>query len=94
MYAYSHVQSSRPGEDRVTASNYVFTVPVCDCNVTGCQHWTQAFRFQASYSVAAFDGEPPPRPRPWVTRRAVVLRYKDTGLPPWRPRQQRARDGI
>lgn len=65
----------------------------CCCNTTACPHW-QEYRLVASQAVDA-DRLPPPKPRPWIAERvAVVPRFKGLGVPPWRPRQQRARDGI
>lgn len=86
MNAYLYQQLEK------TATNTVaVTVDVCDCNATSCPHW-ERHRIRIWTSIEA---EAPPKPRPWIMEQIpVVPRLKKLGVAPWRPRQQRARDGI
>lgn len=75
-----------------TTGNIFLSIPVCDCNMTSCPHWQD---YRGSYTVSAAEVEPPPRPRPWIVEQTpLVPAPKALHLAPWRPRQQRARDGI
>lgn len=73
-----------------TGTNFIMVKP-CDCNATACPHW-MPYTVTVSYAVS--DAPLPPKPRPWISRAPVVGAFKDLRLPTWRPRQQRARDGI
>lgn len=75
------------------STSTVVQLDFCACNATSCPHW-QEYRFNIRSTVYVNE-EPPPKPRPWIVERVpVVPRFKPMGALPWRPLQQRARDGT
>jgi len=84
-----------PYYDTATTTSTPTVVYTCACNVTSCGHHAVVQVLVRSVRSAAAEGDKPPPPRPWIQKRVpVVPSFRNPSLPPWRPRQQRARDGI
>lgn len=70
----------------------------CPCNLTSCPHVESCQNYRYTVTVKSappvIDEDAPRDPYPWERQAAVIPKFRKLSLPPWRPRQQRARDGI